>query len=77
MDTALHNLESLFEQLGLDNSDEAIAQFIKLHKAIPDDVVLHEAGFWTESQADFLRQSVEEDADWAEVVDHLDAMLRN
>lgn len=77
MDTTMHNLESLFEQLGLDNSEQAIAAFIQIHKPITGDVQLHEADFWSISQADFLKQSVEEDADWAEVVDHLDAMLRN
>lgn len=77
MDTTIHNLESLFEQLGLDNSEQAIAAFIQIHKPITGDVQLHEADFWSISQAEFLKQSVEEDADWAEIVDHLDAMLRN
>ena len=76
MDTVIHNLESLFEQLGIENSEDGIDRFIKIHKPIPDDVALYEADFWSESQSAFLRQSVEEDADWAEVVDHLDAMLR-
>jgi len=77
MDTTIHKLESLFAQLGLDDSEEGIARFVKLHKSIPDVVPLHEADFWTDSQANFIRQAVEEDADWAEIVDHLDAMLRD
>ena len=77
MDTEMHSIETLFEQLGLDNSEKDIARFIKLHKSIPDNVPLYEAEFWNESQAEFLREAVEEDADWAEVVDHLDAMLRD
>jgi hypothetical protein len=66
----------LFEQLGLDGSEAAIEQFISLHKPIPGNVPLHEADFWTPAQASMLREAVTEDADWAEVVDHLDAMLR-
>ncbi|NMU76583.1 DUF2789 family protein, partial [Vibrio parahaemolyticus] len=33
--------------------------------------------FWTMSQANFLKQAIEEDADWAELVDQLDVMLRD
>ncbi|TBT33456.1 DUF2789 family protein, partial [Vibrio parahaemolyticus] len=36
-----------------------------------------EASFWTHSQAAFLKQAIEEDADWAELVDQLDVMLRD
>ncbi len=76
MDTTQHNLESLFEQLGLDNSQEAIDRFISAHKPLPPDQPLPAADFWTPSQAGFLREALDEDADWAEIVDHLDAMLR-
>jgi hypothetical protein len=36
----------------------------------------HQASFWTQAQASFLREAIEEDADWAELVDQLDVMLR-
>lgn len=76
MELSAHNLNSLFEQLGLESSDEAIEQFISEHKPIPANIPLHEASFWKPAQASLLREAVTEDADWAEVVDHLDAMLR-
>ena len=37
---------------------------------------LHEAAFWTPAQADFLREEILEDADWAEAVDELNVRLR-
>lgn len=76
MEPPIHTLPSLFKQLGLENSDEAIDQFISDHRPLAADIQLHEAGFWNSAQADFLKQEKEEDADWAEVVDQLDAMLR-
>ena len=69
-------MPSLFKLLGLDDSDEAIEQFIADHKPLPAAVELHEADCWNSAQAAFLRQEKEEDADWAEIVDQLDAMLR-
>ena len=71
-----HNLNALFDQLGLDNSDQAIEDFLYKHRPIPHQVVLHEADFWSPSQAAFLQQALEEDADWAIVVDSLDSRLR-
>ena len=75
---SIHNpsLACLFEQLGLDNTDQAIQDFISQHSPLPGDVELHEANFWNSSQASFLRQSKDDDADWAEIVDQLDVMLR-
>jgi hypothetical protein len=37
---------------------------------------LADAFFWSPSQADLLRTEILDDADWAEVVDQLDVMLR-
>ena len=71
-----HNIESLFLQIGLDNTNDAIEAFIHSHRPLAHDVLLHEADFWNRSQAEFLRQSVADDADWAIVVDQLDALLR-
>jgi len=76
MESPAHNLNLLFEQLGLDSNDEAIDMFISKHKSIDYHGLLHEADFWSRSQADFLKQAVDEDADWAIVVDQLDSMLR-
>ena len=76
MELSAHNLNLLFEQLGLEGSDEAIEQFISCHRPIPGNIPLYEASFWNPAQAAMLREAITEDADWAEVVDHLDAMLR-
>ncbi len=76
MDTSRHDLTTLFEQLGLAADEASIAQFIVDHSPIPGDVLLWEASFWNESQARFLKQGIEEDSDWAEIIDHLDAWLR-
>lgn len=76
MDIAIHDIESLFEQLGLEHTQEAVAAFIRKHRPLPSDVELHKAPFWSASQASFLKQAIADDADWAEVVDQLNAMLR-
>ena len=76
MELYAHNISALFGQLGLDNSDDAIEAFIIAHRPVPENLRLHEAEFWSSSQADFLHEAIDEDADWAEVVDILDTMLR-
>tara|TARA_R110001583_G_scaffold3739_6_gene22952 strand:+ start:6695 stop:6934 length:240 start_codon:yes stop_codon:yes gene_type:complete len=76
METQYHSLAYLFEQLGLASSDQAIDSFIKKNAPLASDIKLHQAGFWSPSQAAFLKESKEDDADWAEIVDQLDAMLR-
>lgn len=76
MELQEHTINSLFEQLGLDNTDAAITAFINHHKPLPSHVSLHEANFWSHSQAAFLQQAIADDADWANVVDQLDSMLR-
>jgi len=39
-------------------------------------VKIADAPFWTPAQAAFLREKLNEDADWAELVDQLSAALR-
>ncbi len=75
MDTSLHTISNLFEQLGLDGSTSGITDFIKDH-SIPAHVAINDAEFWNRSQASFIKDSLQEDGDWSEVVDQLDAMLR-
>ena len=72
-----HGLSALFAQLGLEHDPFAMQAFITRHSPLPDTVRLDEAEFWTPAQARMLRESLMEDADWAEVVDHLDAALRH
>ena len=76
MESPIHSLTSLFDQLGMDSTDQAIENFIDSHRPLQGDIELHEADFWSASQASFLKQEKDEDADWAEIVDQLDALLR-
>ncbi len=76
METSVHTFSSLFEQLGLDESDQAIESFIQTHSPLAKGVELHEAEFWSPAQAEFLRQAKADDADWAELVDQLSVALR-
>lgn len=76
MELHQHGMADLFQQLGLGSSPEEMRDFIAQHQHQRDSAPLHEAGFWTESQARFLKQAIEQDADWAELVDQLDVMLR-
>lgn len=71
-----HSITTLFQQLGIGDSEQDINQFINRFSPIPSTLELHEAWCWTEAQASFLKQAKEEDADWAEVVDQLNVMLR-
>jgi hypothetical protein len=76
MEAPLHSLNNLFAQLGLPAEPEAVERFIASHR-LPSNVRLPEATFWTSAQAAFLAEEVEDDADWAEVVDQLNSRLHN
>ncbi|SBS26971.1 hypothetical protein MAQ5080_00687 [Marinomonas aquimarina] len=76
METQIHTINALFEQLGLDGSKRGIEQFVVDSSPIPSHVQIWDAPIWTESQASALKQMKAEDADWSEVVDQLDVMLR-
>lgn len=76
MEHPVHPFSELFEQLGLASDDASIKAFLERHAPLPPAMALYEAPFWSPSQAAFLEAALEEDADWAEVVDHLDASLR-
>lgn len=75
MEITTPTLSVLFEQLGLPHSEAEIAQFITDHRPLPDSVLLTDAPFWTPAQAQFLKESLKQDADWAPVVDDLNALL--
>ena len=70
-------LESLFNQLGLKSSENAIKEFLHTHSPLPEDAPLFEAKVWTASQALFLKESIEEDSDWAQIVDRLSCLLQS
>ena len=76
MEPPFHNMQSLFIQLGLDHSIQGIDDFIDKHAPLAQEIKLHQAPFWSPSQALFLEFAKDEDADWAEVVDELDVLLR-
>ncbi|MFT6924748.1 MAG: hypothetical protein ACJAZP_000306 [Psychromonas sp.] len=75
MDTQNHSLSTLFDQLGLDSSETGINAFIKKYAPLKGE--LHEADCWNSAQSAFLKQAKDEDADWTEIVDQLDVMLRS
>ncbi len=77
MERNFHPFHELFEQLGLPSDAAAIQAFIARHRPLPHDIPLHEAPFWTPAQAAFLKEAIESDSDWAEVVDALNAALRD
>jgi len=75
MDASRKNLNSLFEQLGLSESDADIAAFVQSHAPLRQDGPLWAQAFWTPAQAAFLQESWEDDADWAEAVEELSTLL--
>lgn len=75
MDTFSHNINTLFDQLGLPSSAGEIDQFIHQHSPLSKELALHQAAFWTPSQARFIREAIEEDSDWAEAVDDLNTRM--
>ncbi|MBP7581305.1 MAG: DUF2789 domain-containing protein [Vogesella sp.] len=75
MDTSLHTLCTLFAQLGLPDNPADIRAFIASHP-LPADTAIADAPFWNAAQAAFLKQALDDDADWAELVDTLAARLQ-
>ena len=76
MEMPTHTIVSLFNQLGLESTDEAMDAFINRNSPLPGNIMLHKADLWNTSQAFCLKEMKDEDADWAEIVDQLDTMLR-
>lgn len=75
MDMLAPSMQSLFAQLGEPNDEASIARFIELHGHLRGHTPLHEAPFWSGAQATFLRDAIAQDANWAPVVDTLNARL--
>ncbi|MDD2053631.1 DUF2789 domain-containing protein [Pseudomonas putida] len=76
MQPPIHSLPALFKQLGLPNEPRDIEAFVSSHGPLKAEIALADAFFWTPAQAAFLREKIQEDADWAEIVDQLNLMLR-
>ena len=77
MDRSTHNMNTLFEQLGLPSDNPAIDQFIRTHMLFSQEIKLDEATFWNNSQADFIKECLDSDSDWSEVVDELNIRLHS
>lgn len=77
MDTSKHTLSVLFQQLGLPSDQKSIESFIARYSPLPSEIAIQDAPFWSESQSQFLEEGLEEDSDWAEIIDELDALLRH
>ena len=75
MDMTKHDINTLFAQLGLPNTEAEIDAFIASH-AISDTTLLQDAPFWDEAQQHFIAESLAVDGDWSEVIDELDSRLR-
>ena len=76
MDTSNHSMQTLFAQLGLSANEACIDNFIE-NNHLPPEIPLENAAFWSAGQAQFIREAIAHDSDWAEVVDQLDAQLRH
>ena len=69
-------MTNLFLQLGLDASEQGIAQFIKSHQ-LPTEVALGDAPYWSDAQRTFLVEQLKADAPWAMVVDQFSEALHS
>ena len=76
MESSQHSMTHLFTQLGLPSEPGDIQGFIAANRPLAPHLALYEAPFWTPSQAEFLREQIQMDADWATVIDKLDSGLR-
>ncbi len=74
MDMSANNIETLFAQLGLNNSPEAITKFVESHP-LPQDVYINNAPFWNDGQRHFLQDALRQDSEWTEAVDELNVLL--
>ncbi len=74
LEQPIYDLRGLFEQLGLPDDDGSIETFIESHSLVPNQAI-DEAPFWSQAQAAFLREELHKDAEWAPVIDELNALL--
>jgi hypothetical protein len=73
MEAHSHSMENLFAQLGLSTAPADIDNFITERRPLSKGITLCCAPFWTEAQRRFLKEEITSDADWAGVVDELNA----
>ncbi|MEJ6004593.1 DUF2789 domain-containing protein [Paucibacter sp. AS339] len=77
MEKTHHRFNELFAQLGLPNDPAGIHAFLTRHAPLASEFRLADAPFWSPVQAEMLCEQRCDDADWAELVDQLDAALRH
>ena len=76
VEPSIHRFSDLFAQLGLPSDGPAIQAFIAQHAPLDGGIRLHDAPFWQAANSRMLQEMKADDADWAELVDQLDAALR-
>ena len=76
MITTEPTMTNLFLQLGLDESEQGIADFIKSHQ-LPTEVAIGEAPYWNDAQRQFLVEQLKADAPWAMIVDQFSESLHS
>lgn len=69
-----YTINELFAQLGLDDSDEFIAKFVKKNQ-LDKDTLLSDAPFWSEKQRMFIKDEWRRDAMWSLAIDDLNERL--
>lgn len=74
IDTVQVRMTNLFLQLGLDASEQAVADFIASHH-LDADVHITDAPYWTAAQRQLLCELLKADAEWAVLVDQLNESL--
>ena len=75
MEQSQHSFSELFRQLGLPADSAYIERFIAEHKPLAPEEKVSNAPFWNDAQRDFLRKALQDDADWAPMVDQLNVEL--
>jgi len=76
MNQSYHRFTELFLHLGLPSDVDGIKHFLENHSPLDPSIRLENAPFWTQAQSTLLRDEILQDADWAEVIDQLNAALR-
>ena len=56
MDSHTHDLNALFQQLGLPSETEDLQAFVSKYSPLAETIELADAPFWSPSQATFLRE---------------------
>ncbi|MBB1361555.1 MULTISPECIES: DUF2789 domain-containing protein [unclassified Shewanella] len=75
MDTTSNDLSHLFKQLGLPHDQEGIDDFVIQNK-LDKHTLITDADCWNSGQKAFLKEALLQDAQWSEVIDQLDVMMR-